>query len=244
MDQITTMAILKNEIDTAIHLSRLRVTPRVICYLAQKATQVVPNASCSETHAALHVQETGLPSICHFVQAVVEKSSVPVPTLVTSLVYLWRLQSRLPPSAKGLPCTPHRIFLAALILAAKSVNDKSPMVKDWARYSAVPGYEPFGFSITEINLMERQFLYLLDWDLLIGLQDLHDQLEPLLLSIYDQRPFGVVPELGTDYESLVRAQRYPNAALRSQSEHVWRNGRHKPAVHSRVAAIKQSNRRW
>lgn len=200
---------------------------------------------CSEPHATLDVQETGLPSLCHFVQAVVERSSVPVPTLVASLVYLWRLQSRLPPSAKGLPCTPHRIFLAALILAAKNFNDKSPMVKDWARYSAVPGCEPFGFSITEINLMERQFLYLLDWDLVVDLQDPHHQLEPLLLlCISDQRPFGVVPELRIDYESAVRAQRNPNAAPKSRRGHIWRNNRHEPALHSRVAAIKQSTQRW
>ncbi|KAH7394707.1 hypothetical protein BKA66DRAFT_599005 [Pyrenochaeta sp. MPI-SDFR-AT-0127] len=174
------MAIVTNERGMAIYLSRLPVCSSMISYLAQRAAQVVPKVLCSGSQANLHVHEADLPSIYYFIKAVVQRSSFPVPTLITSLVYMWRMQTRLPPGAKGMPSTPHRIFLAALILAAKNLNDDSPMNKHWARYSAVPGYEPFGFSIAEVNLMERQFLHLLDWDIRIDPQDLHHQLEPLL----------------------------------------------------------------
>ena len=102
---------------------------------------------------------------------------------MSSLVYLSRLQSRLPPVAKGMRCTVHRIFLASLILAAKNLNDASPKNKYWARYSAVKGYEGFGFSVTEVNLMEKQLLFLLDWDLRIEPQDLYTHLEPFLAPI-------------------------------------------------------------
>jgi G1/S-specific cyclin PLC1 len=82
-----------------------------------------------------------------------------------------------------LKCTVHRIFLAALILAAKNLNDSSPKNKHWAEYSNVRGFEPFGFSRTEVNLMEKQLLFLLDWDLNICEDDLYRHFDPFLAPI-------------------------------------------------------------
>lgn len=55
-------------------------------------------------------------------------------------------------------CTRHRVFLAALICAAKYLNDSSPKNKHWQRYCTY-------FSLPEVNLMEKQLLYLLDYNL-------------------------------------------------------------------------------
>ncbi|KAI1123270.1 hypothetical protein F5Y10DRAFT_56486 [Nemania abortiva] len=135
---------------------------------------------------AIRCDDSGLPTLEEFITQLVVSSNVQVPTLMSTLVYLTRLKSRLQPMAKGLRCTTHRIFLAALILSAKYLNDSSPKNKHWANYSHIhcDGYS-FGFSRTEVNLMEKQLLFLLDWDLRITEEDLYRELDIFLAPIRD-----------------------------------------------------------
>ncbi|KAK9695271.1 PHO85 cyclin-1 [Basidiobolus ranarum] len=88
------------------------------------------------------------------------------------MVYLDRLRQKLPEFARGMQCTCHRIFLAALVIASKYLNDASPKNIYWARYTTI-------FSLTEVNLMERQLLELLKFDLRITTEELYTQLEGL-----------------------------------------------------------------
>lgn len=122
-----------------------------------------------------------LPTVEEFITQLVVSSNVQVPTLMSTLVYLTRLKSKLQPMARGLRCTTHRIFLASLILAAKYLNDSSPKNKHWANYTHITtDMYAFGFTRTEVNLMEKQLLFLLEWDLRIVEQDLYRELDSFL----------------------------------------------------------------
>ncbi|KAI1321232.1 cyclin [Xylariaceae sp. FL0255] len=177
------------------------VSHDMIRYLAEAASGVIqcdptmmpppaeyrtrqPTPPRTPSPQAIRCDDSSLPTLEEFITQLVVSSNVQVPTLMSTLVYLTKLKSRLQPMAKGLRCTTHRIFLAALILSAKYLNDSSPKNKHWANYSHIncESYS-FGFSRTEVNLMEKQLLFLLDWELRITEEDLYRELEPFLAPI-------------------------------------------------------------
>jgi G1/S-specific cyclin PLC1 len=189
----STSSIMASQNSAALdYFIQLPVSRDMVCHLAKATAQVIrcdsPPLILAKPVDLLTPPSTPspgehLPSLEEYITSIVQRSHVQVPTLMTSLVYLSRLQAKLPPVAKGMACTLHRIFLAALILAAKNLNDSSPKNKHWARYTTVKGYPSFGFSITEVNLMEKQMLFLLDWDLRVREEDLYQSFEPFLADI-------------------------------------------------------------
>ncbi|KAH7028025.1 uncharacterized protein B0I36DRAFT_365146 [Microdochium trichocladiopsis] len=186
------------------HFVYTPVSKDMISYLAAAASNVIqcdatmmppppqsrtqnPTPPRTPSPRAVRSDDSGLPTLEDFITKLVVSSNVQVPTLMSTLVYLTRLRSRLQPMAKGLRCTTHRIFLAALILTAKYLNDSSPKNKHWAAYSnlTTDAYN-FGFSRTEVNLMEKQLLFLLDWELRITEDDLYHELDVFLAPIRDE----------------------------------------------------------
>ncbi|KAL2264629.1 hypothetical protein VTJ83DRAFT_7139 [Remersonia thermophila] len=176
---------------------------------------------------AVRSTDGALPTVEEFITQLVISSNVQVPTLMSSLVYLRRLKSRLQPAAKGLRCTTHRIFLASLILAAKYLNDSSPKNKHWANYSIVQNHAyNFGFSRTEVNLMEKQLLFLLDWDLRISEEDLYYELDPFLEPIRNQVAARHARRMQRKQEQemrerLLEEERRQRAREREEEARMW-----------------------
>ncbi|SCV05154.1 LANO_0H01244g1_1 [Lachancea nothofagi CBS 11611] len=162
------------------------VTDDMIRFLTNTTLAVIPcakdqrNAYPSPPNSPQHAHKKPLPSLMTFITRLVRYTNVYTSTLLTATCYLHKLQEILPRDAHGLPSTSHRIFLACLILSAKFHNDSSPQNKHWADYT--DGI----FCLEDVNLMERQLLELLDWNLRLEEHQLHDSLKSLLEPIkYD-----------------------------------------------------------
>lgn len=116
-------------------------------------------------------EDEPLPELGAFIRGLMVQSNVQMPTLSVILVYLARLKSKLPAAASGLKDTRHRVFLATLICAAKYLNDSSPKNMHWQKYAKY-------FSLSEVNLMEKQMLYLMDYSLGVDEEDVLNHIEP------------------------------------------------------------------
>ncbi|GAA5911386.1 cyclin family protein [Sporobolomyces salmoneus] len=173
-----------------LELFSSRMSSSMINFVASKTVDSVqcrppPNDSVS----------TDLPSIdtlVSLIKRVVEKSQCHVATLLASAVYLERLRHHLPTTVFGCPTTWSKFAVAAIILAAKYLNDSSPMNKHWAKYSK--------FSLAEINLMELQLLAIFRFDLRFDERELLSVLQPLLQARRVRSRSSVLPD--TTYRAL------------------------------------------
>jgi hypothetical protein len=173
MAKRTLQAVACNDIE---RFAELKPSSRMIDYVAQRVTQVArPNM---RSYISIQDQEVAIPSVLSFVTHVIRRSRIRVSVLLTSLVYLDRARLCLPRNKADTVFTAHSIFLAALVVAEKYINDHCFWNKHWSRYSPMPN--GFGFSISDITCMETRFLRLLNWDLRISLKELNLQFVPLV----------------------------------------------------------------
>ncbi|EDK39241.2 hypothetical protein PGUG_03339 [Meyerozyma guilliermondii ATCC 6260] len=152
------------------------VSQDMIHKLVVSTLQVLP---CGNTLEPIPGKDRTLPSLMTFLTKLVRYTNVYTGTLMATLVLLNRLKTKLPKNPQGLACTRHRILLSCLILSAKFHNDSSPKNIHWAKYTE--GL----FSVKDINLMERQLLYLLNWNVEVSNEEMIDSLDQFLQPIRD-----------------------------------------------------------
>lgn len=160
--------------------ARQPVSQEMVEFLASTTSSVIqvkPTANASSKMGSLVVTPVTCVPLTKFINRLIEYSNVQAPTLMASLVYLNRLRNILPGNAVGMETTRHRIFLAALILSAKSLNDSSPLNKHWTKYT--DGL----MTNTEVNSAERELIGLLKWNLNITEDELVAVLQPFLVPI-------------------------------------------------------------
>lgn len=198
--------------------SRQPVTQEMVEFLASTTSSVIqvkPKANMSSQIGSLVVTPVTCVSLTKFINRLIEYSNVQTPTLMASLVYLNRLRNVLPGNAVGMETTRHRIFLAALILSAKSLNDSSPLNKHWTKYTN--GL----MTNTEVNSAERELIGLLNWNLNVAQDELVTVLQPFLVPIKQSLEKRMLSESAAklEYYRLSNYQSTTSIASRSSSKY-------------------------
>src|SRR5579862_8594169 len=160
-----------------MEISSPPLTEDMIAYIAQQIETLIQNipTSAIKSRKSPTEQPPPPPTLRDFIRSVSTASLVPTATLLCSTVYIKSVITNLDPSTtKKVKSTGHRMFLAAVMLASKFLNDRAPRATDWVYYAG--GF----FSLEDVNLMERQFLRILRWDLRINFDDYLNHILPFL----------------------------------------------------------------
>ncbi|CCG21363.1 Pcl2 cyclin [Candida orthopsilosis Co 90-125] len=155
--------------------SIIQVKPQQPQQLPSPASYSSSSSSMSSTSEIISINPPI--TLTQFIKNLIKYSNVQTPTLMATLVYLNKLRNYLPANAVGMETTRHRIFLSALIVAAKSLNDSSPLNKHWTKYT--DGL----LTLQEINLAERELISILNWNINITQEELIYTLQPFLIGI-------------------------------------------------------------
>lgn len=165
--------------------SRQPVSPEMVQFLVATTSSIIQvkqpktqYAPVGLAHACVMVAPAPTTTLlAHFIKNLIRYSNVQTPTLMATLVYLNKLRNLLPANAVGMETTRHRIFLAALILSAKLLNDLSPLNKHWTKYT--DGL----LTNEEVNMAERELIALLKWNVVVRDDELYVALQPFLTTI-------------------------------------------------------------
>lgn len=198
--------------------ARQPVSPEMVNYLVATTNSIIQvkpaprKFSLDSTTNLLAAPGPKTVTLGHFIRRLIKYSNVQTPTLMATCVFLTKVRNLLPANAVGMDTTRHRIFLGALILSAKSLNDLSPLNKHWTKYT--DGL----LSNEEVNLAERELLGLLRWDINIKQHELEVALEPFLHTIRTSllARLHAVSAQKTTYYRLSNSYRTP-LSLRSSS---------------------------
>lgn len=160
-----------SDYEALLQFNRRPVTVEMVQYLASTTSSII------KVKKNNNMVDLPAPPLMKFIKNLISYSNVQTPTLMATTVYLTKLRSIIPASVYGIETTRHRIFLGCLILAAKTLNDSSPLNKHWASYT--DGL----LHIREVNTIERELLEYFDWNVCISTEELIACLSPFLQPI-------------------------------------------------------------
>ncbi|KAF9645650.1 hypothetical protein BDM02DRAFT_3189546 [Thelephora ganbajun] len=150
-----------------LDLLDLKVSKDLIRYVAHASVDAITYAmECSSTasrNSSARKETIRFDPFHIFASNVVHRSEVKIPAILVSLVYIERARQHLFIQSPEWAC--ERVFLGALILANKYINDWSIKNYHWALCSGV-------FGRRDIGRIEREFLDVLDWDLAVTEADI------------------------------------------------------------------------
>ncbi|KAG9318747.1 hypothetical protein JVU11DRAFT_846 [Chiua virens] len=120
-------------------------------------------------------------SFVTFVTDVLARAEVTIPTILVSLVYINRVKPHLQIALEEWAC--ERVFLGAVMVASKYLNDSTLKNVHWALCTGV-------FGKRDVGRIEREFLDVLDFELSVTEDDIlshHDTLSAVALPSHIHR---------------------------------------------------------
>ena len=100
-------------------------------------------------------------TVSTFLGRVIQSTKISGSTIITALVLINRLKV-LNPSCKGSGSSGHRLLLASILIASKTMSDDTFDNKSWAKAS--DGF----FDLDQVNQMEKEFLKYLDYRVFVS----------------------------------------------------------------------------
>ena len=120
-----------SDYEALLQFNKKAVSKEMVQYLASTTASII---KIKKTNSMIDIALPA-PPLVKFINRLIKHSNVQTPTLMATSVYLVKLRSIIPSNVYGIETTRHRIFLGCLILAAKTLNDSSPLNKHWAEYT-------------------------------------------------------------------------------------------------------------
>jgi len=165
------LELLELSVDRTLIEHVVRSTVDVVSFAMGDASTSVSSRGRKSTTSDKHE------SFSIFVSNVIRRAQVTAPMLLATLVYINRARPHLTIQSQKWAC--ERVFLGALVLAAKYLNDVSLKNVHWAASTGV-------FGKRDVGRIEREFLDVLDWGLAISEADILDH-HDTIMSLYDRR---------------------------------------------------------
>ncbi|CEP14240.1 hypothetical protein [Parasitella parasitica] len=114
---------------------------------------------------------TQIMSTASFIREILKRSRATYSMLQLALFYIFRIRKLILAAKHGFVLCGRRMFLAALMVASKYLNDKSYRNKTWAKIASLP--------VAEVNATELAFLKLIGYQLYVS-KPLYDKWVSLL----------------------------------------------------------------